>query len=65
MAYLGRLKKETEALEKSIMELVVYSQGAITLSEMWYLSSPQRQLFAKTFTNYMKQKAGKSITEDL
>lgn len=65
MAYLGRLKKETDALEKSIMELVVYSQGSISLGEIWYMSAPQRELFAKTLTNYMKQKAGKSITEDL
>ena len=65
MAYLERLKKETDALEKSIMELVVYSQGAITLSEIWYMSAPQRELFAKTFTNYLKQKAGKTVTEEL
>lgn len=65
MAYLERLKKETEALEKSIMELVVFSEGTIGLSEIWYMSGPQRELFAKTFTNYMKQKAGKTVTEDL
>jgi|TARA_R110001592_G_scaffold129981_1_gene342898 hypothetical protein len=65
VAYLGRLKKETEALEKSIIELVVYSQGSVTLSEIWYMSNPQRELFAKTFTNFMKQKAGKTVTEDL
>ena len=47
------------------MELVVYSQGSISLGEIWYMSAPQRELFAKTLTNYMKQKAGKSITEDL
>tara|TARA_Y200000002_G_scaffold370882_1_gene366882 strand:+ start:487 stop:684 length:198 start_codon:yes stop_codon:yes gene_type:complete len=65
VAYLGRLKKETDALEKSIIEIVVYSQGSVTLSEIWYMSSPQRELFAKTFMNFMKQKAGKSVTEEL
>ena len=29
------------------------------------MSNPQRELFAKTFTNFMKQKAGKTVTEDL
>ena len=47
------------------MELVVFSEGTIGLSEIWYMSGPQRELFAKTFTNYMKQKAGKTVTEDL
>jgi|TARA_R110001606_G_scaffold390674_2_gene557851 hypothetical protein len=65
VAYLGRLKKETEALEKSITELVVFSQGSIRWSEVWYMSGPQRELFGKTLTNYLKQKAGKSVSEDL
>ena len=65
MAYLGRLKKETDALEKSLTELVIYSQGAIQWNEIWYMSGPQRELLAKTLENYMKQKAGKSVTEDL
>ena len=65
MAYLGRLKKETEALEKSLTELVVYSQGSISWSEVWHMSGPQRELYGKTLQNYMKQKAGKQVTEEL
>jgi hypothetical protein len=65
VAYLGRLKKETDALEKSLVEIVIYSQGAIAWNEIWYMSIPQRQLIAKTIENMLKQKAGKQVTEDL
>ena len=65
MAYLGRLKKETDALEKSITEIVIYSEGSVTWTELWSMSSPQRQLIATTIEKYLKQKAGKTVSEEL
>lgn len=29
------------------------------------MSGPQRELYGKTLQNYMKQKAGKQVTEEL
>lgn len=65
MAYLGRLKKETDALEKNICELVIYSGGSIAWNDVWYMSTPQRTLLSKTLENMLKQKAGKTVTDEL
>ena len=47
------------------MELVIYSEGAITYTEVIQMSRPERELFVKTLTKYFKQKAGKDAEEFL
>jgi len=65
VAYLGKLNKETEAIDKSIAELVIYSEGSVSWSEAWNMSAPQRNLLFKTLNNYLRAKAGKPTSEDL
>jgi hypothetical protein len=65
VAYLRKLNEETDAIEKNITELVVYSNGSVTWSEAWEMSSKQRASLVKTINDYNQAKAGKSPTEQL
>ena len=47
------------------MEIVIYSEGAISYTEVYQMSRPERELFVKTLTKYFKQKAGKDADEFL
>jgi hypothetical protein len=62
---LDRLDKEAKAIEKQITEMVIYSEGAISWSEAWFLSYGERNRFIETLNNYQKAKAGKGSNEYL
>jgi len=62
---LNRLRSESEQLEKSLIEIALYSEGAISWTDAMMMSSKQRQITVKTISNIQKQKAGKPISEDL
>jgi hypothetical protein len=65
VAYLRKLNEDTEAINKEVTEMVIYAQGSLTLSDVWSMSLPQRQLTAKIINDLFKAKAGKPATEDL
>ena len=47
------------------MEVLIYSEGKISYSELWLMSSFERNLFVKTLNNFIKKKNGQQGTEDL
>jgi hypothetical protein len=63
VAYLGKLKSEQTALDTQIMEMIVYSEGAVSLTESWMMSADQRNLFIKTMNKYNALKSGKQQNE--
>jgi hypothetical protein len=63
VAYLGSLKKGAEELQKNLLELVIYSGGAFSWSEVWHMSFSEREMAVKVLNDYSKAKAGKSATE--
>lgn len=65
MAYLRRLNEETDAINKEITEMVIFSNGSLTFDEGWNMPMPQRKLVIKTLEKYYKAKSGKPATEDL
>jgi len=65
VAYLRRLNSETDAINKNIAEIVVFSNGSVSWTEAWNMSLPQRSLIIKTLNNYNQLKQGKSVVEDL
>lgn len=65
MAYLRKLNEETEAIEKNITELVVYSNGSVSWSEAWEMSGKQRANLVKVINDFNQAKAGKPTTEQL
>jgi uncharacterized Rmd1/YagE family protein len=65
VAYLRRLNSETDAINKNISEIVVFSNGSVSWTEAWNMSLPQRTLIIKTLNNYNQLKQGKSVVDDL
>jgi len=47
------------------MELVVYSSGTISYFDCMKLSRLERELFAKTLTDFFNKKAGKDTDDYL
>ena len=47
------------------MELVIYSEGAISYSEVWLLSHAERSNFVTILNNYNSIKSGKNPQEYL
>ena len=62
---MNRLRKDAEAINQSIAELVIFSQGAITWTECWFLSFKEREILTKTLNKYLTAKAGKDADEYL
>lgn len=62
---LTRLRKEADQLEKSLIEIAIYSEGSISWTDAMMMSNKQRQVAVKTIGNYHKQKAGKPVSEEL
>lgn len=65
MAYLRKLNEDTEAINKEVTEMVIYAQGSLTMSDVWSMSLPQRQLTATIINNFFKAKSGKPASEDM
>jgi|TARA_R110001592_G_scaffold45036_1_gene144190 hypothetical protein len=47
------------------MEIVIYSEGKISYSEVWLMSGSERIAFTKILNNYIKKKNGQQGTEDM
>ena len=58
MAYLGKLKDDQTALNKNIAELVIYSEGAVSWTEAWFIPPMDRDLLIKTLNKYNQMKSG-------
>ena len=65
MAYLGKLKQDQIALNKNIAELVIYSEGAISWSEAWFIPPMDRDLLVTTLNKYNQAKSGQNNNEVL
>jgi hypothetical protein len=63
--HLNQLKRGAAEIQKQIVELVIYSEGAFSWHECWLLSSSERELIIKTLNNYNLLKSGKQPTEYL
>jgi|TARA_B100002019_G_scaffold285050_1_gene293543 hypothetical protein len=59
------LKKDCAAIEKNIVELVVYSEGVITYTEAWQMSNNERETVIKVLTELHNKKSGKNQQEYL
>lgn len=65
MALLNRLRSEDKAIRSQLTELVVYSEGSFTWSEVWAMSSSDREMAAKTVNDFNQLKSGKGKNEYL
>ena len=65
MAHIGSLRKQTETLEKSIVELAIYSDGSISIPDAWDMSFSERELAVKVINERNLRKAGKDPAQNL
>lgn len=65
MAYLGKLKQDQIALNQNIAELVIYSEGAISWSEAWFIPAMDRDLLVTTLNKYNQAKSGQAGNNEL
>ena len=65
MAHISSLRKQTETLEKSIVELAIYSDGSISIPDAWEMNFSERELAVKVINERNLRKAGKDPAEFL
>ena len=65
MAHISSLRKQTETLEKSIVELAIYSDGSISVNDAWEMNFTERELAVKIINERNLRKAGKDPAEFL
>lgn len=65
MAHISSLRKQTETLEKSIIELAIYSDGSISIPDAWDMSFSERELAVKVINERNLRKAGKDPNQHL
>jgi hypothetical protein len=65
MAHITSLRKQTETLEKSIVELAIYSDGSISIPDAWEMNFTERQLAVKIINERNLRKAGKDPAQYL
>lgn len=63
MELLNRLRKEADTLEKSLIEIAVYSGGSISWQETQMMSIKEREVAVKVINKYNQIKSGKSVDE--
>ena len=63
MELLNRLRKEADTLEKSLIEIAVYSGGSISWQETQLMSIKEREVAVKVINKYNQIKSGKSVDE--
>ena len=63
MELLNRLRKEADTLEKSLIEIAVYSGGGISWQETQMMSIKEREVAVKVINKYNQIKSGKSVDE--
>jgi N-acetylglucosamine-6-phosphate deacetylase len=62
---LNRLRKEADELEKSLIEIAVYSNGSIGWQDAYMMSSSERATAVKVINNYNRIKSGKPAVEEM
>jgi len=65
MAHISSLRKQTETLEKSIVELAIYSEGSISIPDAWEMNFSERELAVKVINERNLRKAGKDPAQYL
>ena len=65
MAHISSLRKQTETLEKSIVELAIYSDGSISIPDAWEMNFSERELAVKVINERNLRKAGKDPNQHL
>ena len=65
MEYISRLRKQAEELEKSLVELAIYSDGSISLNDAWQMSFEERNLAVLIINERNPRKAGKDPNQNL
>lgn len=63
MELLNRLRKEADTLEKSLIEIAVYSGGSISWQETQMMSIKEREVAVKVINKYNQIKSGKNVDE--
>jgi hypothetical protein len=63
--YISRLRKQAEELEKSLVELAIYSDGSISLNDAWQMSFEERNLAVLIINERNLRKAGKDPNQNL
>jgi hypothetical protein len=53
---LGLLKEQTSQISKGVFDLVIYTEGTITLAEAWSIDSEDRAMIMESFEEFMKAK---------
>jgi len=62
---LNKLRKEADSIEKSLIEIAVYSNGSISWTDAMMMSAKERNMAVKVVNTYNKLKAGKSVSDEL
>ena len=65
MAHISSLRKQSETLEKSIVELAIYSEGSISIRDSWEMTFEERNMAVKVINERNLRKAGKDPAEYL
>jgi hypothetical protein len=63
--YISTLKKQAEDIEKGVLELAIYSEGAISYRDAWEMSFPERNIAIKIINERNLRKAGKDPNQYL
>lgn len=50
-------------LQKNLTELVIYSNGAFSWTDVWFMSHSEREMAIKVLNDYNKIKSGQTPTE--
>ena len=54
--YLGLLEEQSEAIRKSVYDLVIYTEGSVSIAEAWSMDGDDRQVVMNSFEELMKAK---------
>ncbi len=65
MAHITSLRKQTETLEKSIVELAIYSDGSISIPDAWEMNFAERELAVRVINERNLRKSGKDPAQYL
>lgn len=60
---MGTLQEQTALISKSVYDLVIYTEGSITLAEAWSIDWESRKGIMDSFEEFMKAKNPSSKNE--
>lgn len=59
------MRKEADQIEKSLIEIAVFSGGSVSWQDAGMMSRKERELTVSVINNYNRLKAGKGQQEEL